>query len=273
MVMRRRFILAALVTWLVGAPLWAQHSGHGGMPAGSHGGFVGQPAASPVGRSMGSPSFATRPVPMHSGGFVGSSWGQWSHPPGSFAGSTWGHWPHRPFPVRYPYYWRWSYPTAYWWGAWSAYYPGFWYGNAGSYADTYSYPAASYPVYPEYAAPDANASPDQQDEIERLIQQVSRLQDQQDQQALSTARRTPAATARPDALGISRQAYRRGPELCHYRQNPVGIQRATGAQSPTRRPGFACHYQGQCGPRYRLPRSAAVNRLRLNSRPRFVISS
>ncbi len=143
---------------------------------------------------------------------MGSSWGQWSHPPGSFAGSTWGHWPNRPgfrpFPIRYPYYWRWSYPSAYWWGAWSAYYPGFWYGNAGGYADTYSYPAASYPVYPEYAAPDSNVSPDQQDEIERLKQQVSRLQDQQDQQALSTARPAPpAATTHAQTLLVFRDKH------------------------------------------------------------------
>ena len=115
--MRRRFIIAALGALLAGAPLWAQHGGHGGM-SGGHGGFAGGHAgAAPIGRPYGGASFASHPAPVGPGHYPG-----WNHG---------GHYPYRPgygyrpYPGRYPYYW--GYPSSIWLGAWSGYYPGFWY--------------------------------------------------------------------------------------------------------------------------------------------------
>ncbi len=180
--MRRRFIIAALGALLAGAPLWAQHGGHGGM-SGGHGGFAGGHAgAAPIGRPYGGASFASHPAPVGPGHYPG-----WNHG---------GHYPYRPgygyrpYPGRYPYYW--GYPSSIWLGAWSGYYPGFWYDDSGSYDSSYSSaypPTPAYPVYSESPPPDADVYADQQEEIDRLQQQVTSLRNQQSTlEAQSSAR-------------------------------------------------------------------------------------
>ena len=84
-----------------------------------------------------------------------------------------GHYPFR-FGFRFGYPWRyrwWGYPYGY--GGWYAYPVWSSYGNAGWYADAYSYPMPSYPPY-DYSYD--SYSQLQQNEIDRLNNEVARLQ-------------------------------------------------------------------------------------------------
>jgi hypothetical protein len=165
--------MAALSAALLVTPLWAQHGGRGGMGGGFHGGS---------GRHGGG-GFAGAP---HGGG----NWG------GGFHGGYWhgpGHFPY--YPGHYPY-WGWRYP---WWGYRGYYgygggYSG-WYGGvsvgyypSGYYSSGwYSDPATQYPVY-AYANPDnTNAGYNQQQEIDRLNNEVSQLRAEQQSSAVRSS--------------------------------------------------------------------------------------
>jgi hypothetical protein len=165
------------------------HGGSGGHPGGMggsfHGGFAGAP---------------------HGGGY----WG------GGFHGGYWrgpGHFPY--YPGRYPYYgWRypgWGYRGYYgyggygypWWGwsggvGWSSgYYPSGWYSD----------PATQYPVY-AYANPDNTntAAYNQQQEIDRLNDEVARLRVEQQVSSAGTSvpRPPPQAEVRGDTVLVFR---------------------------------------------------------------------
>ncbi len=167
--------MAALSAALLTVPLRAQRGGgHGGMGGGgAHGGFVGHGG----------------------GGFVGAPrgayWGGGFH-----GGYGYG------FPGHYPYYGRygygrypsWGYRAGYGWGWWG--YPwGGWYGGIGWPDDSYSYPAQSYPVY-AYSPPDnpnSYVSAEQQQEIDRLNDEVARLRDEQQSGATRSSAQQPKA--------------------------------------------------------------------------------
>jgi hypothetical protein len=157
--MRRWMFMAALSTILFAGPLWGQRGGHGGMAMGGmRGGYV-----------------------AHGGGFVGAPHGAyWA---GGFHGPHGsgfpGHPGHHPsHPIHYPYYW-WRYP---WWGYRGYYgYPwGLgWYGGVGVVGSdaSYTYPAESHPgyAYSPVDNPSAYIADEQQQEIERLNDEVARL--------------------------------------------------------------------------------------------------
>ena len=161
--------MAAFSATLLTTPVWGQRGGRGGMSmgGGGHGGVV----------SHGGSGFSRGPV--YAGGSHGGTWG------GSFHGGGWGHPPNGGWGWRRPY----GYPYRYWGPG----YPGFygygysypwlgWYGGVGWYDDSYSYPPQSYPSY-VYATPDNSDAYDQnsetqQDEIDRLNQEVARLRDE-----------------------------------------------------------------------------------------------
>jgi len=162
--------MATLGVALLAAPLWAQRGGHGGMATGgARGGSVGGVHGG-AGFAGGAPRTGYWGGGVH-GGFVNGA-----HP---------GHFPY--YPGRYPY-WSWRYP---WWGYRGYYgygsgYPG-WYGGgsvgyypSGYYSSRwYSDPATQYPVY-VYANPDNNSTAyDQQQEIDRLNNEVAQLRAEQ----------------------------------------------------------------------------------------------
>jgi len=140
--------MAALSTILFAGSLWGQRGGHGGMRVG---GFVGAP---------------------HGAYWAGGNHGP--HGP-AFPGHP-GH--HPSHPIHYPYYW-WRYP---WWGYRGYYgYPwGLgWYGGPGVVwlNAPSSDPAETDPRY-AYPPPDnsiANIAYEQQQEIDRLNDEVARL--------------------------------------------------------------------------------------------------
>jgi hypothetical protein len=150
--------MAALSAALLAVPLWGQRGGRGGMAAG--GGFGGAHGGGVGGAPHGGANWG--------GGFHGG-YGHGYYP---------GHFPY--YPGHYPYY-GWGYP---WWGYRGGYGYGWygypwawgWYGGMGGAGD-YSYPAQSYPGY-AYSPPDnANAyvAYDQQQEIDRLNDEVARM--------------------------------------------------------------------------------------------------
>jgi len=139
--------MAALNAILFGVPLWGQRGGHGGMAMGApRGGYV-----------------------AHGGGFVGAS-----------HGGYWGGGFHRPpahlpyYPKHYPYFryrspW-WGYRgfhTYPWWLGWGGI------GFVGS-DPSFSDPAESNPAF-AYPAPDNSRAYEQQQEIDRLNDEVARL--------------------------------------------------------------------------------------------------
>src|SRR5271165_5802796 len=175
--MRRWIFMAALSAALLAVPLWGQRGGHGGMAVGgARGGYSGAP---------------------HGGGFAGAPHGGAYWGGGFHGGYGHGYYPgHFPYyPGRYPYYGRgypwWGYGGGYGYGWWG--YPWGWYGGVGWSGDYDSYPAQSYPVY-AYSPPDsANAyvAYDQQQEINRLNDEVARLR--ADQQSGAAATSVPTA--------------------------------------------------------------------------------
>jgi len=162
--------MAALGVVFFTASLSAQRGGgHGGMGGGSgmraSGGFVGAPHG---GGSWG-------------GGLRGG-YGQGPYP---------GHLPY--YPGHYPYYgWRypwWGYGGGYGYGWWGYPWMWGWYGDVGWAGDYNSYPAQSYPVY-TYGYPDnssASVAYDQQQEIDRLNNEVARLRAEQQSSALQSS--------------------------------------------------------------------------------------
>ena len=150
--------MAALSAALLATPLWAQRGGHGGMAVGG-------------GRGGGR------------GGYVGGGRGG-AYGGGGYRGGYEGH----GYSGHYPYYsgryyrWGWGYRGGWGWGWYG--YPWGWYGGVGWYGDSYSYPVQSYPAY-VYAYPDnsgayAQNSQIQQDEIDRLNNEVARLREERE---------------------------------------------------------------------------------------------
>jgi hypothetical protein len=163
--MWRWLAIAALGAALLITPVWGQRGGRGGMAAGGHGGFSSHAGG---GFSRG-PGFGGTP---HARAGWGGSNGWVRARPGN---GGWGR--RRPY-GGYPY-WRYGYPWGYGFG-WS-WYPGWgWYGDTGFYDDSYSYPAQSYPAYAYPSNSDSYAQNDQvqQEEIDRLNQEVARLRDE-----------------------------------------------------------------------------------------------
>jgi len=149
--MRCWIFMAALGAALLAIPLWGQRGGRGGV-AGSRGGYSGAPRGGAY--------------------WAGGSRGGYGRGPYGYRG-------------RYPYYpgryYPWRYPGAYgygWYGypwvSWG------WYGGVGwsneyNQSGWYSDPVTQYPVY-VYANPDnGNITYDQQQEIDRLNDEVARL--------------------------------------------------------------------------------------------------
>ena len=186
--MRRWMFMVALSTTLLGAPLWGQRVGNGGMARGGapggHGGFVGAPHAAYQG-----------------GGFHGP------HGPGFGQ--------HPSHPIHYPYYGL-RYPS---WG-YRGYYgypwgPG-WYGGS---VVVWSDPSSSYPAetYPGYADPppdnsSANIAYEQQQEIGRLDDEVARLR--AESAPADRAQESPAAQIPAEAVLVFRD--RHSEEIQNY---------------------------------------------------------
>ncbi len=176
--------MAALGVGLLATPLWAQRGGHGGMAGGGgHGGFAGHPSG----------GFAGAP---HGGAY----WGGGVHGPYP------GHFPH--YPGRYPYYpgrypW-WGYGGGYGYGWWGYPWAWGWYGGIGWSGDYSSYPAQSYPVYANSYPDNGNASVtyEQQQEIDRLNDEVSRLRDEQQSGAAGSPVPRPPAKAEIHAATV-----------------------------------------------------------------------
>jgi hypothetical protein len=171
--------MAALSAALLVTPLWAQHGGRSGMAVGGvRGGYAGAP---------------------HGGAFEGGAVHGWyGHGPYP------GHLPY--YPGHYPYYgWRypwWGYRAGYGYGWWGYPWTWGWYGgigwSSGYYpSGYYSDSATQYPVY-VYANPDNTNSAitnNQQQEIDRLNDEVARLQaEQQASAAGSSVPRPPSKT-------------------------------------------------------------------------------
>jgi len=194
--MRRWVFMAALSTILFAGPLWGQRGGHGGMAmGGGRGGYV-----------------------AHGGGFVGAPHGgYWAggfhgpHGPG-FPGQP-GH--HPSHPIHYPYYW-WRYP---WWGYRGYYgYPwGLgWYGGAGVvWLNAPSSDPAETDLRYAYPPPDnssANIAYEQQQEIDRLNDEVARLR--AESAPASPARESPAAQILAETVLVFRD--RHSEEIQNY---------------------------------------------------------
>jgi hypothetical protein len=173
--MHRWLAMAALGAALLTTPVWGQRGGRGGMSMGGvgRGGYA----------SHGGGGFSRGPV-YGGGPHGGANWGAgsrgWSG--GHSPNGGWG-WRRPPY-GHYPYrYWGRGYPWGYGYGG--SWYPGWgWYGGAGWYGDSYSYPAQNYPAY-VYASPDnsdayAQNNQLQQDEIDRLNDEVARLRDERE---------------------------------------------------------------------------------------------
>ncbi len=179
--MRRWIFMAALGAALFVTPLLAQRGGHGGMAMGSaRGGYVAHGG----------------------GGYVGATHGAyWG---GGYRGG-YGH-GYRYYPGRYPYGWGYRGYGYGWYG-----YPWFslgWYGGLGWSDAYYSYPAASYPVY--VYPPDDNTSIDykQQQEIDRLNDEVARLRaEQQSGAAAKPVPQPPEAQIRGDTVLVFRDGH------------------------------------------------------------------
>jgi hypothetical protein len=148
--MKSWLAVAALGAALVVMPAWAQRGGHGGGFGGGHGGFSGGMHGGFSGGHAGfsgARSFGHGPVIVTRPGF-GSRGGRW--------GGRRGWWPY------YGYGWGWPY-----WG----------WGDYADNSDTY-YPSQGYAD--NYDSRDAEIARDQQSEIERLNDEVSRLRDQRE---------------------------------------------------------------------------------------------
>jgi len=164
--MRRWIFMAALGAALLAVPLWGQRGGHGGMAVGGvRGGNAGAP---------------------HGGAYGGAAAHGWyGHGPYP------GRFPY--YPGRYPYYpgrypW-WGYRSGYGYGWWGYPWAWGWYGGIGLSGYDYSYTTQSYPAYVD-APPDnptAYVAYDQQQEINRLNDEVARLRADQQSGAAGTS--------------------------------------------------------------------------------------
>ncbi len=169
--MRRWVFMAALSAVLLATPVWGQRGGRGGMSmgGGARGGFVSR---------GGGAVYAGAPRAGAYWGAGSRGWG--GRPPYGGYGwrrSPYGYYPYRYWGAGYPGYYGYGFYSYPWWG---------WYGDADWDDDTSSYPTQSYPSY-VYASPDdsdayAQNSQIQQDEIDRLNQEVARLRDERQPQ-------------------------------------------------------------------------------------------
>jgi len=145
--------MAALTATLLAMPVWAQRGGRVGIAmGGARGGYVVPRGGGLMGVPRG---------PYGGGGLHGV-----------YGRGFYGFPAH--YPSHYPYY-RWHYPWGWCYRGYCGYsWTGGWYGGMG--VAYYSYPAQSYPVYD--APPDnsnAYAADNQQQEIDRLNDEVARL--------------------------------------------------------------------------------------------------
>ncbi len=174
--MLRWIFIAALGAALLATPMWAQRGGRGGM-GGGRGGYSGGGGA--VAHS-GAGGYARAP----SYGYAPRAGANWSGAYRGWNGSGWNGWrgPYRPWGYGWGGYPGWGYGYAGWggypWWGWSG---GLgWYGSS-YYADN-SYSAQTYPSYvyvtPSSSSDDSQGSQIQQDEIDRLNNEVDRLQAQ-----------------------------------------------------------------------------------------------
>ena len=192
--MRRWIFIAALSASLLATPLWAQRGGHGGMGMGGGRGYAG---VSHGGGSWG-------------GGYRGGAW----------RGSYPGHYPY--YPGRYPYY-GWRNPWGY--GGWYGYpWVSFgWYGGSGWSGGYYSYPAQSYEAqsYPAYVyvSPDNGSAysgndQQQQQQIDRLTNEVDRLRADADAARSSVPQPPPRPEIRAGTVLVFRD--RHSEEIQNY---------------------------------------------------------
>src|SRR5271165_1651804 len=179
--MRRWLFIMALGAALLAIPMWAQRGGRGGMSmGGGRGGF-----------SSGGGSFASHGGGYgHGSGYGGAYWGGGSRGwnGGAWNGSGWN----GSYRYRYPYrswgYGSWGYGYGGWGWPWWGWYGGLdWYGSSYVY-DSYpgTYAVQTYPSY-VYVSPDnssyyAQNSQAQQQEIDRLNNEVAALRAQQESQ-------------------------------------------------------------------------------------------
>jgi len=172
--MRRWMYMAALGAVLLAAPLWAQRGGgHGGIAAG---GFRGGPAGGVhggTGFTGGTPRGSYWGGGFHGGVGHGGYPGYSPHYSGHYPYWGWRY-PWRGYRGYYGYGWR-GYPAWGWYGGGSVgYYPGDYYAS-GWYSDS----STQYPVY-VYANPDTSSvAIAQQQEINRLNDEVARLRAEQ----------------------------------------------------------------------------------------------
>jgi len=176
--------MATLSAALLAVPLWGQRGGHGGMAGGRGGMAVGGVHGGGV---------AGAPHGGAYGGGVAHGWyGHGSYP---------GHLPY--YPGHYPYggrrypwwgyrgsygYGWWGYPAWGWYGGvdWSSdYYPSGWYSDS----------ATQYPVYVYANLDNGNIAYDQQQEINRLNDEVARLRAEQQSSGVQSSAQPSAPKA------------------------------------------------------------------------------
>jgi hypothetical protein len=173
--MRRQLAIAALWVAMLGTPLWAQmHGSFGGSGRGS--GSVGHATFSsrPSGGFRGGPSFTS---PTRFGVNSGSHFG--SHFGTNFRSGF-----RQPFigPRRFHnrVFFRSFSPFYFGYYGYPAYYPGY------SYSSLDAYPAYDY--YAPYPAQSSNDLAQQQQDIDRLEDEVARLREERDSPAVAPAR-------------------------------------------------------------------------------------
>jgi uncharacterized small protein (DUF1192 family) len=182
--MRRWMFMAALSAALLATPLWGQRAGRAGMAMGGMrgGGYIPQRGG----------SVAVSGGAYPGGGFRGT-YGRGAY---GFSGHS------SYYPGRYPYFrchypWGWGYQGYYGYPlAWG------WDGGGGvgwSSGADYSYPAESYPAYDSATADNLSAylAYDQQEQIDRLNDEVARLRAERVQGASGIAAAQPPPTRIP----------------------------------------------------------------------------
>jgi len=180
--MRRWLFITALGAALLAIPVWAQRGGRGGMSmGGGRGGF-----------SSGGGSFAPHGGGYgHGSGYGGAYWGGGSRGwnGGAWNGSGRNGWGWRgSYPYRYRGYGSWGYGYGGWGWPWWGWYGGLgWYDSSyayGSYPGTYAvqtYPSYVY-VSPDNPGYDTQNSQAQQQEIDRLNDEMAALRAQRESQ-------------------------------------------------------------------------------------------
>ena len=226
--------MAALIAALLATPVRGQRGGRGGVAMGGARGGIGQ-----RGGFMGAPR-----GPYGGGGGFHGVYGR------GFNGFP----PHPSHPIHYPYY-KWRYPWNWCPWAWG------WYGVAG--VACYSYPADSDPVYD--APPDnsgAYATYAQQQEIDRLKDEVARLTAEQPVAAPANPAPQPSEEQIADTLLVFRN--RRSEAIQNYAMVGETLWVFAGQRGRKIPIGSGCirHHQGQRSPRHRRPVARPLNGFR-----------